>query len=77
MSEQTQERDVALDHPVKRRSAAERFAGFSDRIARSLPSRCVPTIRASRSVEPEYADDEQATVLVRSRAPLPDGPQRI
>ncbi len=61
MSEQSQERGVALDHPVKRRSAAERFAGLSDRIARSLPS----TIRAEGTdepvIEPDYPEDEQAT----------------
>ncbi len=62
VSEQTQERGVALDHPVKRRSAAERFAGLQDRIARSLPS----TVRTDEHddvpvAEPDYVEDEQAT----------------
>jgi hypothetical protein len=60
VSEQTQERGVALDHPVKRRSATGRFAGFSDRIARSLPS----TARTESDEpvgEPEYPADDQAT----------------
>ncbi len=55
---------VTLDHPVKRRSAAERFAHFSDRIARSLPG----TVRGvdddhepTMVSEPEYPDDDQVT----------------
>jgi hypothetical protein len=60
VSEQSQEHGVALDHPVKRRTAAERFAGFSDRIARSLPSQ-VRTDIDEPMVEPDYPEDEQAT----------------
>lgn len=61
VSEQTQERGVALDHPVKRRSAAERFAGFSDRIARSLPSTMRTDEHGEPLVEPDYTEDDQAT----------------
>jgi DNA repair exonuclease SbcCD ATPase subunit len=60
VSEQTQERGVALDQPVKRRSAAERFAGFHDRIARSLPTP-VRTDTEEPVGEFDYSDDEQAT----------------
>ena len=52
VSEQSQERGVALDHPVKRRFSAERFAGLSDRIARSLPSPVAYRHQTSRSASP-------------------------
>jgi hypothetical protein len=58
VSEQTQERGVALDHPVKRRTA---FAGLGDRIARSLPSPIRAEGQGEPVVEPEYAGDEQDT----------------
>ncbi len=55
---------VTLDQPVKRRSAAERFAHFGDRIARSFPS----TARGSdldpdptMVSEPDYPEDDQLT----------------
>lgn len=61
VSEQTQERSVALDHPVKRRSAAERLAGFSDRISRSLPSTMRTDDQSEPVLEPGYTEDEQDT----------------
>ena len=61
MSEQSQERGVALDHPVKRRFTAERFAGLSDRIARSLPSPARADEHGDPVVEPDYPEDDQAT----------------
>ena len=61
MNEESQERTVALDRPVKRRSAAERFAGLGDRLARSLPSPVRAETEMEAIAEPEYPEDEQAT----------------
>jgi hypothetical protein len=61
VSEQTQERGVALDHPVKRRSAVERFHGLSDRIARSLPSAVRVEGQDEPMIDPGYAPEEQET----------------
>lgn len=61
MSEQSQERGVALDQPVKRRFTSERFAGLSDRIARSLPSPARADEQGDLVMEPDYSEADQDT----------------
>lgn len=60
MSEQ-HESEVMLEQAGRRRSASERFAHLSDRLARSLPAVVRGDIDTGRTTEPGYPSEEQDT----------------